>query len=209
MKINGITVCVDYSDMLELTIPNRHLFDKWTIVTIERDTPTIDLCKKFDLHCVFSDRLYDGGTFCKGKAINDGLLAANPQDWVCLVDADSLLFASHLRTFLEETQLDTDCLYGVMGRLLVKDKDGLDEALGNLKNITEKDLTHVKLLVGYFQMWHSSMRPLYPEESHNAGLDDVLMRDGYDQKKWRYLPTYSIHIGEMWKNHNGKNQHHS
>lgn len=202
-NLDCITVCVDYSEYLALTVKNRVVFDRWMVVTVERDKETISLCEQEGIEYCFSSRLYEGGPFCKGKAINDGLLELQPKDWVCVCDADTYLFPS-LRETIVKTKLDTDCLYGLYGRLLAKDKKELAEILER-KEVSPSELNCIGLLIGFFQLWHSSMRKFYPEESTHAGLDDVLMRDSYATEKLIILPTYGIHIGEMWINHKGRN----
>ena len=201
MNIDAITVCVDYSKYLALTIQNKTIFDRWLIVTVEQDKDTIALCKREGLEYCFSPRLYEGGPFCKGKAINDGLMQLRPQDWVCILDADTYLFPA-LRGAIEKANLNIDCLYGLYGRLLVKDEKEL-KAILSRDSIAKDELEHIGLMVGFFQMWHSSMRQFYPEQSIHAGLDDILMRDSYNIDRRLILPSYAIHIGEMWVNHKG------
>ncbi len=44
--INGVTVCVDYSDYLSLTLEyNRHHFDNFAVVTASSDRATKELAK--------------------------------------------------------------------------------------------------------------------------------------------------------------------
>lgn len=201
MKVDAITVCVDYSEYLALIVGNKAVFDRWMIVTVKQDKDTIALCEREGLDYCFSERLYEGGPFCKGKAINDGLMELRPQDWVCQLDADTYLFPA-LRTAIEEANLDSDCMYGLYGRLLVNDGAEL-KAMLDKEQISPDELEHVGLAVGYFQMWHSSMRQFYPEQSTHAGLDDILMRESYSLDKVKLFPSYAIHIGQMWVNHKG------
>jgi hypothetical protein len=204
LALDAITVCVDYSEYLALTVSNRAAFDRWMIVTVERDTDTIALCEREGLDYCFSDRLYEGGPFCRGKAINDGILQLDPRpsDWLVHLDADTYLFAETFRNMVEETDLDPDNLYGLWGRYLVQNEDELKATLERTV-IQTSELEHVKMLVGYFQMWHTSMREFYPEQSTHAGLDDILMRDGFTPNRWKFFPSYAIHIGPLWTNHKG------
>ena len=46
--MNAILVCVDYSDLLAITLPhNRHHFNKVMVVTTPEDKDTIRLCESF------------------------------------------------------------------------------------------------------------------------------------------------------------------
>ena len=52
MKIEGISVCVGYSDFLAQTLPwNLQHFDKFVVVTSYDDAETIELCRKFSVEC--------------------------------------------------------------------------------------------------------------------------------------------------------------
>ena len=200
--LNAITVCVNYVDYLKLTINNRYLFDRWIIVTSCDDHDTLSFCKANNLECVITERIYESGPFCKGKAINDGLLHLNHPDWVCVVDADTYLFTEVLKGIIDSTVLDKDAIYGLFGRVQVENERELTELFKKGK-ILESDIEDVNMLVGFFQMWHRSKTPFYPEESHNAGLDDVLMLDYFASNKKHIFPSYAIHIGPKWVNHNG------
>jgi len=203
INITAITVCVNYSDYLNLVLPNKYIFKKWLIVTIPEDKQTIELCQRYSLDYCFSERIYENGPFCKGKAINDGILQLDPQpsDWLCVVDADTYLFPSIIEV-LANTKLDKDYIYGLYGRVCVKDEDEFLQLLESNKDISDS-LEHICLLAGFFQLWHSSIRPFYFEESTHAGLDDILMRDSYGHRT-KFLPCYAIHIGELWINHKGR-----
>ena len=200
--IDAVTVCVDYSDYLEHVIENnRKCFDRWLIVTAPHDTATICLCKTNNVECIVSDRVMDGG-FCKGRAINDGLVYLNARDWIVQLDADTLLNPQDFKKSLC-SRLDKNKFYGLIGRYQVNSiaelRQFCDQPL-----VFQDQLEHVGLMVGYFQMWHSTMRQLYPEESLTAGLDDILMRDSYHTDKWAVLGTYAVHLGPMWVNHGGR-----
>lgn len=201
MQINAVTVCVDYAHYLKLTVSNRETFNRWIIVTIEDDKDTINLCKEHDLEYIYSERLYEGGDFCKGKALNEALIKL-PLDWVAQVDADTYIFPSALKQITEGHVFQEDVLYGLYGRFMVDDEEQLKEYLSRDKLYLD-EVEDVQILTGFFQMWHRSVRPFYPEESTHAGLDDILMRDSFKRDKWEFLPTCGIHIGPQWINHKG------
>lgn len=196
----AITVCVNYADYFQHIVGNRSEFDSWLIVTHEDDKDTINLCNKHSLDYCFSERVSLDGGFHKGKAINDGILQMNPQDWVVLVDADTLLVYNSFRK-VQYLIDDPDCFYAASGRLQCDTRADLHDVLtgGSLSN-----LEHVGLMAGFLQVWHSSARPFYAEESSHAGLDDILFRDSYQRNHWRQLPMYGIHLGPAWLNHKGR-----
>lgn len=203
MKIDALTVCINYSDYFQHVVHNAKEFDTFTVITIPEDEDTIQVCQANEINYCFTSRIFEGGPFCKGKAINDGLEQINPQDWVCLLDADTYLLPGTIEKLKQKERFNIDCLYCLYGRYQVNSLKELEE-LFRIGKINKDDLEHVGLMVGYFQMWHSSMRKLYPEESPHAGLDDLLMRDSYHQDNRKILPAYTLHLGPLWKNHKGR-----
>lgn len=203
MRIDAITVCVDYAKYLKMTISNKVIFDSWTIVTVDRDKETQQLCRDNNLPYVISDRLYaDGAPFAKARAINDALSVVSPTDWVALVDADIYLYPEAFKAIRETVRFNPDCLYALNGRVLVDDYDHLLATIQR-NDIKRSELIHADLLAGFFHMWHSSIREFYPEEGLTAGLDDIIMRDSFSVENLKVLPTFGVHIGEMWVNHTG------
>lgn len=198
--INALTVCINYSDYLSCILSNSQIFDSWTIITIPEDEGTISLCRENNIHYCFTSRIYECGPFCKGKAINDGIMQLEgPLDWLCVVDADTFLFPT-LKDIISESHLNKDHLYGLYGRLCVRSMKEIEEIDPDK---VESRLEHVGLVPGFFHLWHSSIRPYYFEESSHAGLDDILMRDSYEGRV-KILPAYCVHIGELWVNHKGR-----
>ena len=201
--IDAVTVCVNYADFLVHTITNKECFDRWMIVTVEQDEETIQVCQDNNLEYCFSDRLLSDGGFHKGKAINDALMQMDCKDWVCLVDADTVLFPEAFKHCIENTEIHPDFLLGLYGRYQIDTVAEL-EAFTLHTNITKEDLDEAGMMVGYFQMWHSSRRPFYSEQWHHAGGDDILMRDSFHEDYWKILPTFALHLGPRFRNHKGR-----
>ena len=99
--INGVTVCVDYTDYLELTLPyNRHHFDRFVVVTTRSDRATRELAKKHRCDIVQTQEIYaDGAHFNKWSAAAQGFDALSISEvqstksgnWCVYLDADILL----------------------------------------------------------------------------------------------------------------------
>ena len=99
--INGVTVCVDYSDYLSLTLQyNRHHFDKFAVVTASSDRATKELAKKHNCIVVSTQAMYaDDAHFNKWSAAAQGFDAMSIPEvqstksgyWYVYIDADILL----------------------------------------------------------------------------------------------------------------------
>lgn len=113
MYLEAITVSVHYADFLAATIPYVHpQLDRWLIVTHESDLETRQLCHRHNLECLLTNDFYrDGADFDKARAIDHGLSLLSWRDWVLHLDSDIVL-PGHFRESLEDSDLDTRCIYG-------------------------------------------------------------------------------------------------
>lgn len=114
MKLQGLTVCVNYADFFAQTgEANRGIFDKFVVVTDIQDTEVTALCAQFGYTCVKTDVFYDNGAkFNKYAGINEGLKLIDSDAWVCFIDSDIVL-QKDTRRVLEKLNLDPTCLYGI------------------------------------------------------------------------------------------------
>lgn len=113
IKVDCITVSVNYSDFLAWVIPqNKYLFDRWLIVTDTKDEETKRLCRYYDVECLQTDVFYCKGGFNKYAGINAGLEYLKPKDWVLFLDGDIVLPPITKRVF-NELKLDKKKLYGI------------------------------------------------------------------------------------------------
>lgn len=95
--MDAVTVCVDYGDILTVTLPvNAPHFRRWMIVTSPDDTETIAFVRRMAslgnlmLH-ITDEFTRDGAVFNKGRALNTGLDLLNPEGWFVILDADIVL----------------------------------------------------------------------------------------------------------------------
>ena len=142
MKIEAVTVCVDYSDWLSQCLSNRDKFDRWVIVTHHSDIETVRLCEAHNLEYVLSKRVFADGTwFAKGRAINDAL----PQNF---------------KEVIEREVDDKRMLYGSYR---------YDELINRM---SQRELDGNPMPYGFFQLWHSSTTQRYLENSVTGAIDD-------------------------------------
>lgn len=91
--LNAAMVCVDYSDLLAVTLPyNRHHFDRVLIVTTHADEATRILADRYNCEVHITDAFYRGGAaFNKWLALEEALDERMfRRGWLCLMDADVL-----------------------------------------------------------------------------------------------------------------------
>ncbi len=113
MKIEAISVCLNYADFLEQTIRvNQSLFDDWVVVTSQADAATIAVCQRYGVRTAFCPYFQRNESFAKALAINIGLAHLKLEDWVVHLVADTAL-PRNARKHLANVDLDPSCIYGI------------------------------------------------------------------------------------------------
>ena len=204
--IQAITTCVHYADFLAETLPhNRHLFDRLIVVTAPEDHATRQLCEHWNVECVLTDAFESRwGKFCKGAAINAGLAALNPSDWIVHLDADIML-PPLTRSLLNEATLDPRFIYG-MDRYMCPDyKAWRAFVSAPAAQLAGGVFVHPSdfplgarliprqfggwLPIGFFQMWHASSKRLrYPQGHTTAAREDVAFAAQWPRAQRAFLP---------------------
>lgn len=218
MKLQAITVSVNYSDFLVHSLKaNRHLFDKWIIVTDTKDVATKALCKAFDVVCIQTDIFYKNAKFNKYAGINEGLKYVDNDAWIIFLDSDIILQPDMPRV-LSELKLDITCLYGI-DRLNIIGYERWDEfQKGRGLLIENWLLTSQKLELGsrlvhyyghegehgrfegwrplgFFQLCHRSSFDIYPQNTDGADHCDLLFARQWPRRKRHFIPELlAIHI---------------
>ena len=197
--MRGIVVCVNYSDLLKITLPRnaRHLSEV-LVVTHPDDEATQAVVKTVANAAVFAtDAFYrHGAHFNKGLAMEEGFEVLGRRGWTLIHDADVIL-PDDLRL---DIGLRPGYLYGMRRRLLH------DPGLWRPELDWSKcPISADRVIAGYFQLFDAShpcmqKQPWYDVTfAHAGGCDGYFQsRWGYDKKVW--LPTYCLHLGERDQN---------
>ncbi len=92
-QMKAITICVDYSDILKLTLPrNRSHFSDYLIVTTFDDYDTQTLAAEYGCSTFLTNAFYrHGAMFNKGLAMEEGFDVLGREDWIMVLDADTIL----------------------------------------------------------------------------------------------------------------------
>lgn len=90
--LRAIIVCVDYADLLEITLRyNRHHFCDVCIVTSFSDPETVRVARANKANYYQTNAFYTGGAnFNKFAAMEEGLDFMGRYGWICIMDADVL-----------------------------------------------------------------------------------------------------------------------
>ena len=132
MKLQAITICINYADYLECVIGNRRHFDRWIVMTVPMDAATHALCERHGIECHDSALLQPDGkdfhaVYNKGAVINEGierLLETEKDDaaWCVILDADVLL-PRHFSERVRAMPLEAGVLYGTAGRKVCETRE--------------------------------------------------------------------------------------
>lgn len=191
--ITGITVCVNYWDVLDLTIKKWKKFcDEIIIITdsIKSNSNKYDNTVSFVTNVFYKD----GANFNKGLAIETMLNTIKTKDYICLFDADILLPDNIVLPELEKGKLYTPYRHIV--------------PFEEINEIGYKDypVYPESEFAGYFQLFHkdSLERPYYPVNWKHAGGCDSEFQARFKPEDKIRLPFNVYHLGEPGRNWNGR-----
>ncbi len=225
LRLEGVTTCVGFDDMLDVTLGRNHCaFDTMIVVTSHEDRRTKAVARKHGAICVETDLFRKNGrAFNKGAAINAGMDRFQFHGWRLHLDSDIVLPDNFRRLLFNHTHLDESCLYGcdridVIGlhELRRADEDGPQHRHGLLypRHHRPIGMRFVSSLRGYcplgfFQLWHASCQKPYPYSLGSAAHDDIMFCDGWPQSHRRHLPSVICYhlcgreprLGENWEGH--------
>jgi glycosyltransferase involved in cell wall biosynthesis len=222
LRLEGVTVSVGFSDLLEEVLKRNHAhFDQLIVVTSHADTATQQVARKYGTTVVVTDLFNKNGrSFNKGAAINAGFDYFQYYGWRIHLDSDIILPDNFRRVIFNHTSLEQDCLYGadrvnIIGSsgLAALDAHNPQHMLGMMLNDTPGPIGHrwVDNLRGYcplgfFQLYHSSKQRPYPYSLGTAAHDDLMFSALWPQAKRLHLPSVVCYhlcskqpvIGENW-----------
>ena len=203
--IIGITISVNFSSLLELTMPiNLHHFAKWYIITDQKDKNTTTLCHHFDpevVECQYFDFQENGKLLNKGGALRLGQITAHldhPDAWYLILDADILL-PDNLKEFLTSLDYARDTLYGVEARYDFA-------SISEVKSNNYQEYIHGDKFTGFFQLYGDANK--YYTSSYSLDKCDDLFRETFSVKK--YISGLHVHhlgksgIGVRYLREDGK-----
>jgi hypothetical protein len=206
----SIVVCVEYDDLLAITLPRAiGLFSATFVITTDDDVATHRVVNPFaGAYLLSTDSFYLGGDhFNKGRALDDVLQYLDGEGfwdgWCCHWDAD-IVFPTNPPF---EKVRDPSCLYTPHHRRACVDPHAFQG---------QTDWNHWPIIKqsrffdsGYCQIFHReapclAAPPFYPREWSHAGNSDTFFNDQWPKDKRRLLPFDVLHLGEDRRNWHGR-----
>jgi hypothetical protein len=200
VPLRAILVCVDFDDLLEVTLPfNRHHFQEVVVVTAPRDRGTRRVAKKHRCRTLVTEAFWSAGAdFNKWKALEEGLDFMGREGWICILDADVVWPAD------AEWQLEFGCLHSPLRRILEEVTLPLPKDWDDLPidfNVGE--------WAGYTQIFHAQDPVLGRPPWHETNWRHAGGADSFFQAKWPAAkkcrpPWCALHLGPVGVNWCGR-----
>jgi hypothetical protein len=228
LRLEAVTACVGFDDLLDATLPLNHpQVDTFIVVTSHEDKATQAVARKHGAICVQTDLFRKNGRgFNKGAALNRGLARFQYHGWRLHLDADIALPDNFRRLLFNHTYLDQECLYGADRVDLIGRKEwanvlqpraglGVPQHSGGAfvtaqapRPVASRyvDTLDGYVPIGFFQLWHARCQHDYPWTLGSAAHDDVLFAAQWPASQRRLLPSAicyhlcarSPKLGENW-----------
>ena len=217
LRLEAVTTCVGFDDMLDFTLGLNHSHvDHYIVVTSHEDRATAQVCLKHSATCVKTDLFRKNGRqFNKGAAINAGMDCFQYHGWRLHLDADIVLPDNFRRLLFNHSHLDRTCLYGadrvdVIGLRMIGAfldsrlklpqhayKSGISSVHGGSVHCMEASATSARFVdnlrgycpIGFFQLWHASQQRDYPHSLGTAAHDDIIFAQSWPEARRRLLPS--------------------
>lgn len=207
--MRAILVCVNYADVLSLTLPyNRHHFESVHVVTSPADEATQRLCRELGAHCFVTDAFCrDGAIFAKWRALEEGLDAMGRHGWLCVMDADVLW-----PKVVPQSVLGMD-LFGRLTTPLRRMYPAIPKTAADVPPESEWPRyplhRNVGEWAGYSQIFHADDPALGPPPWHETNWKHAGGADSFFQAKWprerKLRPPFEVlHLGPAGANWFGR-----
>lgn len=204
--MRAILVCVEYGDILNITLPyNRHHFEEVMVVTTPQDDETQRVAQKYGARVYQTRAFYHGGAhFNKWRALEEGLDTFGRSGWLALMDAD-ILWPQTLPEEITKQPYEIGTLYGPYRYIWNDPRLPIPE---------ESLWTHLHRYrdfeyPGYTQIFngadpHLPSRPWHETNWTHAGGADSSFQNLWPMNRKHRLEWPVLHIGQPWDNWAGR-----
>jgi len=191
--VRAIVVCVNYADILAITLPrNARHFEEVLVVSTPQDTATastVNSVPNAKLYCTEAFTRY-GAKFNKGLALEEGFDALGRDGWICIHDADIVL--PDVWDGVEG--ITPGKLYSAPRRICTDPKAFRPQPWATFP--PTRDI----VFPGYFQLFHANDLALLPLPWYDVTFKHAGGGDGFFQSRWPKerkvrLPFDVLHLG--------------
>lgn len=201
--LRAIMVCVDYADLLSITLPyNRHHFSEVCVVTTPTDHETQAVAEANSAHVYATTAFYlDGAAFNKWRALEEGLDCFGREGWLCIMDADVMW-----PTLAPVHEPEIGRLYTPRRRMF---EDVTQEVPQEVDWHRYPLHRQEREFAGYTQIFHGSDPHLGPAPWHQTNWRHAGGADSFFQQKWpeshKIRPAWEVlHLGPAGTNWAGR-----
>lgn len=207
MNIYGLTVCVDYADLLARGIARwRDGMERLVVVTSTADKATQELCFNYRVETHVTDIFYaNGAKFNKGAALSEAVIAKgyrNDARWLCTFDAD-IVPPLGWKAEVERATPSPGKLYGARRYWMPEDAKEL--------KVDYSRRMPQGWVLGFFSLFHTEdlclpKGPLFDVHWPHAGNYDTTFCRLWPENLTSILPINMIHLGEERQNWCGRHK---
>jgi hypothetical protein len=194
----AITVSVNYSDILNILLPqNVKFFELWYIVTHKDDKKTIELIEKYNyknVKILYFD-VYKNAKFNKGGAIKYAQSLIKQDEIVLLLDSD-IYIPNEFSYIIDD--LHQEIKHNEMYSAKRYDYHTYENFINN-----KHDAIYNLEFVGYFQLYKNQKHMLY-EDSDNCRNCDYNFWQNNFSKSILINNIILKHLGKEYVNHDGR-----
>lgn len=203
MELRAILTSVDYSDILELSLPhNRRHFSEVFVVTTPDDEETRCVALENDAYPILTDLFHESGPdhFNKWRALEHGLDQMGRSGWICIMDADVFWPARVTVNNLQVGQLCSPLRrMAPLTPLVPSEQTWANWPIH--RNVNE--------WAGYTQIFHADDPHLGPAPWHETNWIHCGGADSFFQAKWprekKVRPSWEVlHMGPSGTNWFGR-----
>lgn len=202
LAMKSVVVCVEYDDLLRVTLSRNHKhFVETIVVTSPADVKTQALVREFpNVTACVTDAFYrNGNKFNKGAALEEGLEATGRKGWIVVWDADIVMPPK-----MPLAGLTPNCLYNPRRHILDDPSEFSDTLDWNTVPVRPD-----RWFPGYFQLFHSDdpalrLRPWYGSRWEHAGGCDSDFERKWVLASRKRLPFNVLHLGPCDTNWYGR-----
>ena len=202
----AILICVDYSDILDITLQyNIQHFKSVLVVTAPRDQRTVEVARSHGADVLMTNVFYEReAVFNKFAAMEFGLDYMGREGWIAVLDAD-ILFPKDLRGWVKRVGQ----IYTPRRRMFPKIPCSINEVPERRKWRQYKLPMGNEEFAGYCQIFHASDPVLGKAPWHNinwtwAGGADSFFHMKWDEKSKIRPPFEVLHLGPAFTNWAGR-----